>query len=134
MSVRLRYRIETSVSSSPADLKDLGNVCLEVTADSPSEGGIWKTRVAKNTAPTIPLDSITSAVYLMLRFVPSDPTETLAPIEVTLNESATLTVLPVGAAKEAHFLISSAGLTSLEISNMDTLAVDADVTIATCGD
>ena len=134
MSVRLRYRIETSVSSSPADLKDLGNVCLEVTSDAPSEGGIWKTRVLKNTDPIIPLDSITEAVFLMLRIVPSDPTETLAPIDITLNETTTLTVLPVGLAKEAHFLVSSAGLTSLQIANLDSLAVDADVTICTCGD
>jgi hypothetical protein len=134
MSVRLRYRIETSVSSSPADLKDLGNVCLEVTSDAPSEGGIWKTRVLKNTNPVLPLDSISEATFLFLRIIPADPTETLAPINVTLNGTATLTLLPVGTSNTAHFLISSAGLTSLQIANNDNLAVDADVTIGTCGD
>jgi hypothetical protein len=49
VSIRLRYHVETSVSSSPADTKDLCNVCLSVTSDLLSEGGIWKTRVAAGT-------------------------------------------------------------------------------------
>lgn len=134
MAIRLRYHIETSVSSSTADTKDLGNVCLDVLSDSPSEGGIWKTRVLKTVTATLPLDSITSAVFLMLRIVAADPTETLAPVTITLNGTATLVLAPVGSAKEANFLMSAGGLTSLTIANTDVDAVDVDITIGTAGD
>lgn len=134
MAIRLRYRVETSVSSSPADLKDLGNVCLDVMSDLPSEGGIWKTRVLKGVTVTLPLDSISSAVFLMLRIVASDPTETLTPVSVTLNGDATLSVAPVPGAKESNFLMSAESLTSLQIANTATGAVDVDITIGTAGD
>lgn len=134
MSVRLRYHIEASVSSSTADTKDLGNVCLDVLSDSPNEGGIWKTRVAALATVTLPLDSISEAVFLMLRIVSADPTLTLTPVEVTLNGTATLTLAPVGTSKESNFLVSSAGLTSLQIANTDPSAVAIDVVIGTAGD
>lgn len=134
MAIRLRYRVETSVSSSPADLKDLGNVCMDVMTDAPSEGGVWKTRILHGATVTLPLDSISSAVFLMLRVVASDPTETLTPVNVTLNGTATLSLAPVSGAKEANFLMSAESLTSLQISNTATGAVDVDVTIGTAGD
>ena len=98
MAIRLRYRVETSVSSSQADLKDLGNVCVDVLTDAPSEGGIWKTRVLKTATVTLPLDSISAAVFLMLRVVAADPTEVLKPVEVTLNGTATFSLAPVAGA------------------------------------
>lgn len=134
MAVRLRYRIETSVSSSTADAKDLGNVCLDVMSDSPSEGGIWKTRIGAGVSANIPLDSISTAVFLMLRIVASDPTQTLTPVSIGLNGTASLSLAPVGTAKEANFLMSAEGLTSLQIANTATGAVSIDVTIGTCGD
>ena len=134
MAVRLRYHIEASVSSSPADTKDLGNACFNVVSDAPSEGGIWKTRVIRNTTVTLPLDSITEATFLMLRIVASDPTETLTPVNITLNGTATLSVAPVGGTKESHFLMSAEALTSLTVSNTATGAVDVDIIIGTYGD
>lgn len=134
MSIRLRYHVETSVSSSPADTKDLGNVCLNVTTDIPSEGGIWKTRVAAGADVLLPLDSIAEAVFLMLRILPADPTQVLTPVDITLNGSATLTLAPAGDAKESTFLMSSLSLTSLQIANTDPAAIAIDVIVATAGD
>jgi len=134
MTVRLRYHVTTSISSSPADTKDLGNVCLDVTSDSPSEGGVWKTRVAAGADVVLPLDSISEAVFLMLRVIPADPTQTMAPIDITLNGSATLTLAPVGSTREATFLMSAEALTSLEIANNKPDAVPVDIVIATAGD
>lgn len=134
MAIRLRYHIEASVSSSPADCKDLGNACFNVVSDAPSEGGIWKTRVLKNTTVTLPLDSITEAVFLMLRIVASDPTETLTPVRITLNGDATLSVAPVPGTKEANFLMSAEALTELIVSNTANNAVDVDIIIGTSGD
>ncbi len=134
MSIRLRYHIETSVSSSPADTKDLGNVCLNVTTDMPSEGGIWKTRVAAGADVVLPLDSIAEAVFLMLRILPADPTQVLTPVDITLNGTATLTLAPAGDAKESTFLMSALSLTSLQIANTDPAAIAIDVIVATAGD
>ncbi len=134
MSIRLNYRIGVAVSSSSADLKDLGNVTFDVTSDTPSEGGVWKTRVAAAATVTLPLDSITAATFLMLRIVASDPTETLTPVAITLNGTATLELAPVGSSKESNFLISSSGLSSLSVANTDDDAVSIDVTIGTAGD
>ena len=134
MSVWLRYHIEASVSSTSADMKDLGNACFNVVSSTPSEGGIWKTRVLKNTTVTLPLDSITEATFLMLRIVASDPTETLTPVNITLNGTATLSLAPVGDAKESNFLMSAEALTSLEVANTHVDAVDIDIIIGTSGD
>lgn len=134
MAIRLRYHVETSVSSSPADTKDLGNVCLNVTSDLPSEGGIWKTRVAAGADVVLPLDSITEAVFLMLRVIPADPTQTLTPVSITLNGTATLSLAPVGQSQESTFLMSAEALTSLQITNTDPAAVPIDVVIGTAGD
>lgn len=134
MSVRLRYHIEASVSSSTADTKDLGNVCLDVLSDAPNEGGIWKTRVAAGDTVTLPLDSISEAVFLLLRIVSADPTLTLTPVDVTLNGTATLSLAPVGTSKESNLLVSSAGLTSLQIANTAVGSVAIDIVIGTAGD
>jgi hypothetical protein len=134
MTVRLRYHIEASVSSSTAECKDLGNVCLDVRTDSPNEGGIWKTRVAAGATVNIPLDSITEAVFLFLRIFAADPTQTLTPVDITLNGTATLRLAPVGNARESNFLITSDGLTSLEVANTDAAAVPVDIIIGTAGD
>lgn len=134
MAIRLRYHIETSISSSPADTKDLGNVCVDVTSDSPSEGGIWKTRVVAGADVVLPLDSITSAIFLMLRVIPADPTLEMTPVDITLNGTATLALAPVGPAKEANFLMSAEGLTSLQVANNRANAIDVDIIIGTAGD
>lgn len=134
MAVRLSYHIEASVSSSPSDAKDLGNACFNVTSDAQSEGGIWKTKVLKNVTVTLPLDSIVEATFLMLRVTASDPTETLTPVNITLNGTATLGLAPVGNTKEANFLMSAEALTSLTVSNTALNAVDIDVIIGTAGD
>ena len=134
MSIRLRYGVTVSVSSSPADSKDLGNVCLNVSSDEPNEGGVWKTRVLAGATVTLPLDSIAAAVFLMLRIVPSDPTLTLTSVGVALNGGTPLDVAPVSGAAESTFLMSAKSLTSLQIINTDPAAVDVDIVIATAGD
>lgn len=134
MSVRLRYKVTAAVSSSSAEENDLGNSKFEIVDDTPSEGGSWKTTVAPATTDVIDLDNIASAKFLSLRFAPKDPTLTLTAVGVILNGGPALQVQPLGAAKEAHFLISSAGITSLSLANTAVGAVAVDVTICVAGD
>lgn len=134
MSIRLRYHVTTSISSSPSDSKDLGNICIDVTSDGPNEGGIWKTRVLAGATVILPLDSIAAAVFLMLRIIPADPTLTLTSVGVALNGGTPLDVAPVSGAAESTFLMSAKSLTSLQIINTDPAAVAVDIVIATAGD
>ena len=134
MSVRLRYKVSVAVSSTSAEENDLGNSKFEIVDDTPSEGGSWKTTVAALATDVIDLDNIASAKFLTLRMAPKDPTQTMLAIGVSLNGGPALMVVPVGAAKEAHFLISSAGITSLSLANTQVGAVPVDVTIGVAGD
>lgn len=135
MSVRLRYKISVAVSSTPAEENDLGNVKYEVVADSTNEGGVWKTTVANAVTATLPLDSITSAKFLLLRITSKDPTLEMAPVTITLNGTITLPPIgPVGDMKEAIFMISTTGITSLSVANTDPSAVTVDIVVGTAGD
>jgi hypothetical protein len=134
MTVRLRYHLAVTISSSPSDSKDLGNVCIDVTSDSPNEGGVWKTRVAAGATVVLPLDSISAAVFLMLRVIPADPTQVLTPVGIVLNGGTPLSLAPVGNSPESTFMMTAAALNSLEIQNTDTAAIDIDIVIGTVGD
>lgn len=134
MSVRLRYKLTAAVSSSSAEENDLGNAKFEVVTDSNDEGGIWKTTVAPSTTDTIELDNITTAKFLMLRFTPTDPTQTMTQVAVTLNGTATIPVYPAPNSKEAVLMLTSSGITSLSVANTDPASVKLDVIVGVVGD
>jgi hypothetical protein len=135
MAVRLRYKMYAAVSSSSAEENDLGKVQSEVCVDDLNEGGAWKTTVvAAAVAVSLPLDSIASAKFLAVKVSPKDPTQTMTQVDLILNGATTLQLFPAGAAKEAHFIVSSAGITSLAVTNNQAGAVAVDVVIAVAGD
>ena len=135
MAVRLRYKISVACSSSNAEENDLGNTKYEVVSDANSEGGVWKTTIAAAATVTLNLDNITSAKFLMMRFTPKDPTQTMAALVLTLNGTIILPpIYPVGDQDEAIFMISTSGITAVQLANTDVAAVPVDIIIATAGD
>jgi hypothetical protein len=136
MSIRLRYKLSVAVSSSQAEENDLGNTKYEVVSDSANEGGVWKTTVAAAATVTLNLDNIASAKFLMLRFTPKDPTLVMTALVLTLNGTIVLPPInPVGAAQdEAIFMISTSGITAVQIANTDVAAVAVDVIVGVAGD
>lgn len=135
MSVRLRFKLSAAVSSSIAEENDLGKVATEVCTDDLNEGGAWKTTVAAGAvAQALPLDSISSAKFLSIKVASKDPTLVMKQVDLILNGTLTLPLLPVGSSKEALFLISSAGITSLAVTNNASGAVEVDFIIAVGGD
>jgi hypothetical protein len=134
MSVRLRYKVTAAVSSTSAEENDLGNLKSEIVDDTSNEGGAWKTTLAPAATEVINLDNIASAKFLALKFVSKDPTLVMTAVNLILNGGSALSVFPVGAAKEAHFLISTTSITSLSLANTATGAVTVDVTICVVGD
>jgi hypothetical protein len=135
MSVRVRYRIEGSVSSTSAEDKDLGNMKTEVVDDSLNKGGTWKTFLAAGSSDIqINLDNISSAKMLYIRTTPKDPL--LLPGPITLKRGSTsgeaIIVAPLGSNKEGHFLLTTTTLTSLYAYNPGT--TDMELTILVCGD
>lgn len=134
MSVRLRYKLSIAVSSTTAELNDLGNVEFEVVSDDNADGGAWKTSCPANATTAINLDGITTGTFLSLRFTTTDPTQTLTQVLVTINGTATLPVFPTGLdAKEALFVITSTGVTSVSVANLDPASVPLDCIVALCG-
>lgn len=136
MSVRLRYKLSVAVSSTNAEDNDLGNTKFEVVADDNNEGGVWKTTVAAAATVTLNLDNITSAKFLFMRFTPKDPTLKMTALVLTLNGTIVLPpIYPVGSTQdEAIFMISTSGISSVQIANTDASAVAVDIIIGTSGD
>lgn len=135
MAIRVRYKLTVTVSSSSSEEKDLGNNTYEVVNDEQSEGGTWKTTVAANaTDVQIQLGNVAAGQFLVVRTVSKDPT--IAPSAVTLKLNGTgsepITVDPIGSSKEGLFVLTTAGLASLHVSNPS--AVVMDVIVSAAGD
>jgi hypothetical protein len=135
MTVRVRYKIEATVSSTSAEEKDLANQKWEVVCDSLGEGGSWKTVLAAGeTDIQLYLGNITSAKLVIVRTNAKDPTQT--PNEIILRKDAPsgepLTVTPLTDAKEGHFLFSADDISALYATNSG--AVDMEVTCVAVGD
>lgn len=133
MTVRLRYSLAASVSSTSAEAKDLGNVKFEVVSDSDAKGGTWKTVVAANAvAVQLQMDNITSVEFLLIRTQSSDPNED--PVAVTFRKNSAMgeaiVVQPVTGSTEGLLALTTTGLTSLYASGG---AVDMDVTLTVVG-
>lgn len=135
MSVRLRYRIEASVSSTSAEGRDLGNVVYEVVDDDSGEGGTRKTLLAAGaTDVSVMLTEISAARFVLIRTNTKDPTETLGAITIKKNAigGEPITVDPLPGATEAHLLMVTSGITDLFATNGGT--VDTEITVMAVGD
>jgi len=134
MSVRVRYAIQASVSSTFAEEKDLGNVKFEVVTDVEAKGGTWKTVVPAGSANlALATGNVATVQLLCLRVATSDPNDVLGPITLKRNSTSgePQTITPVGDAKEAIYLTSTDGVTSLYVTN--ALSVDVDVWVTLVG-
>lgn len=135
MTVRLRYKIEASVSSTVAEDRDLGNLVFEVVHDASGEGGVRKTLLAAAASDVeVGLLDIADAKFIFIRTNARDSTETLSKIEIKKNDvgGEVIDVVPLPSATEAHLLLSTEGITALYASNPGT--VDTDITVMAVGD
>jgi len=135
MSVRIRYRIEASVSSTSAEEKDLGNIACEVVDDDSGEGGVRKTLLAAGaTDVSVMLNEISDARFVLIRTNAKDPTETLGAIDIKKNAigGEVTTIDPLPGATEAHLVMVSSGITDLFATNSGT--VDTYITVMAVGD
>jgi hypothetical protein len=135
MPVRVRYKIQASVSSNSNEDRDLGNVAFEVLTDGLEDGGTWKTKLPAATTDTqVPLDSIASASVLIVRTNSKDPNDQPVAITLKLNSAAStaITIDPMPNSLEGHMLLSTSGITAIYLANPG--AVDMEVTITAAGD
>lgn len=135
MPVRVRYKVDASVSSTSAEERDLGNVRWEVVTDKPGEGGGWKTLlVAGATDVQLPLDSIAACKLLIIRTNAKDPNQTPNEIRIRRNliGAEQIGIVPLTDSKEGHFLLTTDAITALFASNPG--AVDMELTIIAAGD
>jgi hypothetical protein len=136
MTVRIRYRVENAISSSSAEEKDLGDTKFEVVNDDQGEGGIQRFKLAAGATDTLVcIDNIASVKFLAIRTAPRDPNNALPEVKIRLNSitGEEIRICPLGTLKEANFLITTCGITSLYMTNTSS-TVDVDVTLAAAGD
>ncbi len=135
MAVRVRYRIEASVSSTSAEERDLGNLTYEVVNDTMGEGGVRKTLLAAGaTDVSLALADVASASLVIIRTNAADPTLTLGIIEVKKNTvgNEVHDIVPLSGETEAHLVWVTTGITAIFASNPGT--VDAEITVMSAGD
>ena len=136
MSVRVRYKITATVSSTSAEEADLAKQAWEVVTDVENEGGSWKSVLqAGDTDVAIRLGNLAVARILIIRTNAKDPTQT--PVAVTFkknsNTGEAISVLPLGDAKEGHLLLTTDSITALYAS-VDGGGVPMEVTVISAGD
>lgn len=132
--VRLRYKIQISVSSTTAENKDLGNAAYECVIDSEAEGGSWKTQVnagVENLQLFLP--NVASASFLMLRITSVDPNDIPNSLFIKRNaiDGEPLEIAPFSGPKEGHFLMTTRELSALYVTNSGS--TDMAVTIFCVG-
>lgn len=135
MTVRVRYRIEASVSSTSAEERDLGNVTYEIVSDTMGEGGSRKTTLAPAASDvSVALADVASARFVLIRTNTIDPTATLPVIEVKKNGTGNEVheIVPLPGATEAHLLWASQSITAIYASNPGSVAVA--ITVMSAGD
>lgn len=135
MAVRVRYKVEVSVSSTTAEEKDLGNVKYEVVDDAQGEGGTWKTVLAAASSNVqIQLDNIATARFLLFKTNAKDPTQAPGIVQIKKNSTGgeIMEIKPLGTNKEGHFLMSTDSITAIYASNPG--AVVMELTVIACGD
>jgi hypothetical protein len=135
MSVRIRYRLEASVSSTSNEEKDLGNVQYETVSDTLGEGGSRKNVLAPGaTDVEITTREIASKGFLLVRTNARLATDTPSNIEIKKNGvgGEIIDVVPIGSTREGFLLLTTSGVTALYASNPGT--VDMEVTVVAAGD
>jgi hypothetical protein len=135
MAIRLRYKIELTVSSTIAEENDLGNVKYNVSFDSQNEGGSWKTLLAAGaTDVELQLPNIADARFLAIRTTAKDPT--LDPIEIAIKINGVggeaRKITPVTGTKEGFYLQTTDGITSVHATNAGS--VDMELIVFAAGD
>lgn len=132
-AVRLTFKAEFSISSTPADEKDLGNGLYQVRTDAMSEGGTWRTRVADaETDWEVRLDNIADAKFLFLRLTKVEETDPAPAITFKLDDVGN-TAVPLSApsdSEEGMLLLTTDGLSALYVTNASGYAVDLTVSVA----
>lgn len=134
MAVRVRYKLETTVSSTSAEERDLGNVKWEVVTDEEAKGGTWKTLLpAGSTDVQLRIDNITTIQLLIIRTNPKNPNDAPSAISIKRNGAGNEAILikPIGSSTEGHFLISTDSLTSIFATNSGS--TDMELTICATG-
>jgi hypothetical protein len=135
MTVRVRYKITASISSTSSEEKDLGNVAREVIYDGSGEGGTRKTTLAAGaTDVSLALADVAAATFLLIIVEPVDENESIDAIEVKKNDvgGEVIEIVPLSGSKQGHLLLSTQSITALYASNPGT--VDASITVMSAGD
>jgi len=135
MAVRLRYRIEAPVSSTPSETKDLGNARFEVVSDHLGEGGSWKTLLESGASEVqLYMGNIESVKFLLIRTAPRNQNVDPVDVEIRLNDLTTdsIVISPLSGAREGHLLLCSDGISAVYASNMG--GVDMEITVVAAGD
>ena len=136
MAVRVRYKIEVSVSSTSAEEKDLGNGKFEVVVDSQNEGGSWKTTLAAGaTDVQIQLPNVASAKFILVRVNPKNPNDVAANVTLRKNNILweAMVLAPLSTSKEAYWLTTTDSLTSLYATN-GSGSVVMEISVFVAGD
>lgn len=135
MPVRVRYKVETAISSSTSEERDLGNKKWEVVSDGLGEGGTWKTLVVATTVDLeVTLRDVSDAKLFCISTNAKDPNQSPVSIELKRNSVAgeVIEIVPLSGAAQGHMLLTTTGLTAIFLSNPG--AVDMEVVIAVSGD
>lgn len=136
MAVRVRYKLDTSVSSSSAEERNLANTSFSVVNDALGEGGSWMTTLAgAATDQQLFIPNIADVKLLVVRTTSKDPTLPLPSVTIKKNSALgeAITLVPLSGSKEALFMITTSGLTSLFATNGSATTV-VNVLVIASGD
>lgn len=135
MSVRVRFRLEASVSSSSNEEKDLGNVSYEDVTDSLGEGGARKNLLTAGASDVeITTREVADKAFLLIRTNARQSTDTPGTIEIKKNGigGEVISIVPLDSTQEGLMLLTTTGITALYASNPGS--VDMEVTVVAAGD
>lgn len=133
MPVRVRAKVDTAISSTTTEEKDLGNKKYEVVSDGLGEGGTWKTKVAASTTDLeVTLRDVAAASLLAISTNSVDPNQTAGTISIKRNTvgNEAIDITPLPGTSQGLFLITTNGLTALFVSNSGTVDMELIITVA----
>jgi len=135
MTVRARYRVEASVSSTTAEEKDLGNLKMEQVSDGSAEGGTRKNVIAAGAVDVnVTPSQVALATLLVVRTSAVSPNDTPGTIQLKKNSTGgeAWSIIPMPGAKEGHFVTTTGSVSAIFVSNPGTVAME--VTVMAAGD
>jgi len=133
MPVRVRYRLDASVSSSTAEDRDLGNKRYEVVSDGLGEGGTWKTRLVAATVDLeVVLPDVADAKLLVVATNALDPNQTAGTVSLKRNSNTAeeIDIVPLSGTRTGHLLLTTTGITSIYLSNPGTVVMEVILVVA----